>query len=410
MTSFSSFSPVNSHSSSSSLNQVFTVDKVEMTVLKSILKNTDPLSVSSFSSLNNNKGTASDHQILKSQSIGNVDEIVSIRPSVVKVFFVVSFYIITSIMMVLINKVVLNQTKLPMTFLLGQIAVAVILLEAANKMRILKLPPLNLTIIQSLFPLIVMNVIGLALNTFCLNYLDAMLYQVSRSLILPITVFSSPIILKDYYWPRRSVLLSCVIIFFGFFAGIFGEREVQISQLGIFFGIASSFSTAIHTIVIKMSFQSVQHNGAFDMVYYNNILSLGCLLPLLLWESPKIMEFYALQGMAGIKLLFYGICIAGIAGLLINISSFLQIKVTSPLTHTVSSAARGVLQTMAANLFLLERITKARIIGIAVTLTGSCMYSWFKATECNKIGERLSKTIENQSSYKLIEESTENKK
>jgi hypothetical protein len=47
----------------------------------------------------------------------------------------------------------------------------------------------------------------------------------------------------------------------------------------------------------------------------------------------------------------------------------------------VSSAARGVLQTIAASALLGEAITGARTIGISITLVGSACYSVAKARE-----------------------------
>lgn len=355
-------------------------------------------------SFNPSGSNADAYQPLKTSSTVGVDMAVASKPlaeanihpaagasassSPLKVALVVVFYIVTSVMMVMVNKAVLNQTGLPMVFLWGQLVVAVAILRGAALCRLLTLPPLTWPIMRALTPLIVMNVVGLTLNTLCLNYIDALMYQVARSLILPITVAMSPALMGTKISAR--VLGCCAIIFAGFLVGVFGERTLKVSTLGVVFGVLSSFSTALHTIVIKLAFHAVHHNGAFDMVYYNNVLSIVWLVPMLVWEWSDMRVFYHAQGWAGVQLFIYGTIVAGVSGLLINLSSFLQIKVTSPLTHTVSSAARGVLQTIAAKMLLGELITVPRALGIIVTLAGSCLYSWVKAVESRQSAEKPS--------------------
>ena len=83
-----------------------------------------------------------------------------------------------------------------------------------------------------------------------------------------------------------------------------------------------------------------------DLVYYNNLLSAILLSPLVFlsgeWETVLIM---AAEGGQQIKTFIGGAIITGIFGFLICIAGFLSIKVTSPVTHMISSAVRGVIQT-----------------------------------------------------------------
>lgn len=306
------------------------------------------------------------------------------RPGVMRVVSVVSFYIVTSISMVMINKMVLRQVGLPLTFLWGQLIVAALILRFGQAARLLTLPTPTLGLLRATTPLIAINVIGLVLNTLCLQHLEAVLYQVARSLILPLTVALSPLLGQRISGPA---LVCCFLITSGFIVGIWGERALSsvptISTTGVIFGVLSSASTAIHSFVIKSSFakQQPQASGAFDLVYLNNFYSAIFLAPFLLLEYSDIRSMLAGTSPYPLRSFLMGTLLAGAAGLLINLAGFLQIKVTSPVTHTVSSAARGVLQTVAANMVLGEAITTARSLGIAITLLGSCAYSLVKARE-----------------------------
>lgn len=311
-------------------------------------------------------------------------------PTKITVFSVVLFYIFASITTIMLNKLVLQrQSALSLFFLWGQLVVAVIILQVLAVVRVIRIPTVSMAIFKDLAGLIAVNVIGLALNTLCLANMDAVMYQVARSMILPITVCLSPFIMSQ--WPSLPVILSCAIIFVGFAVGIFGDYQPDqllasaTSTKGIIFGLLSSLSTSIHSFVIKKSFTGVQQPGAVDLVYYNNLFSAIVLLPLLLLiEGPQIAHFYHSASSADHLMLLYGTALAGASGLLINLAGFLQIKVTSPITHTVSSAARGVLQSLAAHCILGEAITGPRTIGISVTLFGSFLYSLFKAKESQK--------------------------
>lgn len=309
-----------------------------------------------------------------------------------EVVAVVAFYIFSSITTILLNKSVLNSAGIPsLLFLWCQLVVAVIILQLAKLVGLLRLPSVSVEAFKQLSGLIGINVVGLALNTLCLANIDAVLYQVARSLILPMTVAMSPFVTGAY--PSGRVLLACSFIFVGFIIGIFGERHISqasmaVSTTGIIFGVLSSLSTSCHSFIIKGSFGKVQSKysagGTFDLVYFNNLFSAIILLPILfLVEWKPIQEFIVICQEDGSRLQSFavGTVLSGASGLLINLAGFLQIKITSPITHTVSSAARGVLQTIAARIFLGEAITVPRCIGISITLAGSCLYSWFKSKE-----------------------------
>lgn len=83
-----------------------------------------------------------------------------------------------------------------------------------------------------------------------------------------------------------------------------------------------------------------------DLVYYNNLLSAALLSPLvfLSGESDTVMRMIG-EGGAPWRTFMLGAIITGVFGFLICIAGFLSIKVTSPTTHMISSAVRGVIQT-----------------------------------------------------------------
>lgn len=167
---------------------------------------------------------------------------------------------------------------------------------------------------------------------------------------------------------------------------------------GVFWGLASSMTTAFHSIVIKSSLDVVK-GSTMDLVWYNNVLSAVGLIPIVIigGEVPTLYGLVAeaaagswgIGGLGdadgdtvgtigttvtdsisnqGLQVLLWGGFITGIFGFLINIAGFLQIKVTSPVTHMISSAVRGVLQTVLAVIIFSDIVTSARMSGIFLIL------------------------------------------
>jgi GDP-fucose transporter C1 len=80
-----------------------------------------------------------------------------------------------------------------------------------------------------------------------------------------------------------AVLWACIITCCGFLVGVdfwsvFGSDP---RDNGIFWGIMSSITTAIHAILIKSGMKIVK-GRAIDLVYYNNLLSAILFLPVVI--------------------------------------------------------------------------------------------------------------------------------
>lgn len=139
-----------------------------------------------------------------------------------------------------------------------------------------------------------------------------------------------------------SVLAACAIVFAGFMTGI--TADTNVSKLGVLFGIGSSITTSLHAIAIKKSLEYV-NGSSIGLVYYNNVLSLVAMTPIVLLSGEMSFVSRKLQEgneLSAFNQLLIGVAVTGVFGFLVNIAGFLQISHTSPATHMVSGAARGV--------------------------------------------------------------------
>ncbi|KAF9584889.1 hypothetical protein BGW38_004794 [Lunasporangiospora selenospora] len=294
------------------------------------------------------------------------------------VFATVSFYMVTALVMVSVNKWALNTLEVPWLLLWCQMAIAVLLLKGTDSLGLMKMPRLQKDISKALIPLIAINVLGLGVNTLCLVYVETSFYQIARGLVLPFTVIFAYSLLGQP--SSRLVLFSCFIVFCGFYTGV--TSEINVSQLGVFFGVVSSITTSLHAIVIKKSLAAV-NNSSIDLVYYNNALSWMVMTPIIFLsgESTLVMNTYAAEGFGAFKSFLFAAFVTGIFGFLVNLAGFMQISKTSPTTHMVSGAVRGVLQTLLGYWAFNDTITAGRLIGIVLILTGGAFYTYAKDKE-----------------------------
>ncbi|KAF9211706.1 hypothetical protein BGZ59_007719 [Podila verticillata] len=294
------------------------------------------------------------------------------------VILTVGFYMLTALVMVSVNKWALKSLSLPWTLLWIQMLIAVLLLRVTDFLGALKMPSLQKDVSKALIPLIAINVLGLGVNTICLVYVDTSFYQIARGLVLPFTVLFAYVLLGQ---PSSGFVLgACFTVFCGFYTGV--TSDINVSQLGIFFGVVSSITTSLHAIVIKKSLPVV-NNSSIDLVYYNNVLSLLATTPLIVLsgESAQIMMRFEESGFAAFQKFLLAGFVTGIFGFLVNLAGFLQISKTSPTTHMISGAVRGVLQTLLGYFAFHETITSGRLMGIILILSGGALYTWAKDKE-----------------------------
>lgn len=301
---------------------------------------------------------------------------------------VVVFYLVAALSMVMANKWVLNTTDTPLFFLQMQLMIAVILFLFSDTMRFL---PDRLTFdlktCKGLVPMVGLNVIGLSFSNYTLKYVDASFYQVARGLVLPFTVGTSFIVLHSR--PSLRIIVACVVVTLGFFVGVFLDGT-HVSLVGVSFGVVSSVITATHSVVIKQSL-NVVNGSALLLSWYTNLLSAIVLAPIifLAGEVPGVIkllfgvdELVRSEGtMSALQTFLWGSVITGVLGFLMSIASLLSIKVTSPITHMISSAVRGVAASLLGMWLFHDIITTGRASSIAIILFGSLYYTWVKHQE-----------------------------
>ncbi|CEL52166.1 hypothetical protein RSOLAG1IB_00705 [Rhizoctonia solani AG-1 IB] len=306
---------------------------------------------------------------------------------------VVAFYMVAALVMVFVNKLVLNAApELPVLFLFNQMLIAVALLHfSATLSPRIKIPSWNYSLAKSLFPVISVNAMGLVWNTLCLRAVDASYFQIARGLVLPLTIAVAAV--HGRKKPSLLVLVSAALVTGGFLIGTTHSAALTTtaSQTGLLYGVLSALAIAAHAVLIGAALPKV-NGSALELAYWTNAGTAVFLVPVVLvgGEAQKLWVVSQTWANGSTQqhtmdvdwnVFLVGSFVTGVFGFLLCIASLTSIKVTSPVTHMFTSAVRSVLQTVLGVFMFRDIITTNRLASIGVILFGSCLYTWVKSKE-----------------------------
>ncbi|KAJ7631069.1 hypothetical protein FB45DRAFT_748062, partial [Roridomyces roridus] len=137
------------------------------------------------------------------------------------------------------------------------------------------------------------------------------------------------------------------------------------------YGVLSSLFIAVHAVLIKMSLPYC-NNSTVQLAWWTNVGSAVLLLPFVIFggEYSVLYDRVTDPNWDGTVFL-WGSVVTGVFGFLPCIAGLLSIRVTSPITHMVSSAARSVLQTLIGVSYFGDLMTTNRAGSILVILGGT---------------------------------------
>jgi GDP-fucose transporter C1 len=221
--------------------------------------------------------------------------------------------------------------------------------------------------------------------------------------VLPLTILVSS--LNTHTTPAARVILAASIVTLGFLLGVLpslskslGNTDASLSvltsltslstrittsPLSLLYGVLSSLFIALHAVYIKSSLPALG-NSAIALAWWSNAFGVLFLLPCVLFngEAVTLMQMVGdgslWSGSEG-RTFLLGSGVTGVVGFLLCLAGLLSIKVTSPITHMFSSAARSVLQTLLGVSLFGDVLTVSRAASIGVIMGGTMYYTWVKS-------------------------------
>ncbi|KAI9296067.1 hypothetical protein K502DRAFT_337354 [Neoconidiobolus thromboides FSU 785] len=293
-----------------------------------------------------------------------------------KTLGIISFYWITSLSLVFLNKFIFNGKYLfPYILFVTwfQLIISLALICLVLRNRSIKFE-FQWNILKKILPLSLIYLGMLLFNNLCLNYVEVTFYQVARSLTIIFNLLFSFLFLNEKI--NSKIIYSCIFVFAGFVLG--SVSEIKFSWIGLIAGILSSIFVSTYSIMVKKVLVVVQ-GDEWLLLFYNTLISITLLLPTIFisGEYNQILQFEYIHNTN----FWLIMSVTAIFGFLINYAIFLQIKFTSPLSNCISGTAKAAVQTLLAAYIFKNPINLVNGVGISIVIIGSGCYSLIRYYE-----------------------------
>ncbi|CAO3663198.1 unnamed protein product [Rhizopus stolonifer] len=177
--------------------------------------------------------------------------------------------------------------------------------------------------------------------------------------------------------PTPSVNSACVIIMLGICTGSMGS--LNFSLAGAFYALAWPAVVAIYGIYLKKTLAALKNN-MWSLIQYNTVLSLATLTPLvilsgelkLVWNEVWFLDEFGF---------WLQMVITSLTGFAVNVIMIMLLLYTTPLTLTVCSINKTILQAFVAAIVFGNSMSLLNAAGMLVSLGGSCYYVYVKYSE-----------------------------
>ncbi|ELU04157.1 hypothetical protein CAPTEDRAFT_187616 [Capitella teleta] len=236
--------------------------------------------------------------------------------------------------------------------------------------------PLHLLRSRPLLLMTLSFVAMLSFNNLCLHNVHVSFYQVARSLTLIFTVVLSVLVLRRPVSLR--VMACCTLVVNGFILGVDQESLMgTLSSSGLLYGISSSLFVALNGIFTKQALEVTQ-GDAVQLTLLSNINAVLLFVPVLL-ATNQFRHFAENDNIS------YNFCLfligTGVLGFFIAWISALQIHLTSPVSHHISSNTKAVLQTILAVVYFGESRSPLWWLSVGMVVMGATAYALVRLWE-----------------------------
>ena len=210
---------------------------------------------------------------------------------------------------------------------------------------------------------------------------DGSVFNLVRGLVLPFAVGLSYLFISP---PTTLSLLPVTVVCIGFYFGTTDSLSIG-GPYGLTIGVLSSFFAALDLTMTKMT---LDQYSIYDILYVTNLSTVCATIPMI-YFGTEYSDHLLIAGMTHVEehqlhSFLYKALVCGVLTYVSAILALIQLDITSPTTHQITTSARGVLQTVLSVYYLDETIAMPQIISILVILGGSIGYTLVKESEHRK--------------------------
>lgn len=172
------------------------------------------------------------------------------------------------------------------------------------------------------------------------------------------------------------------------------KGEINFSLIGTLFGVGASLIGTFYTIYLKHFMDDIVKN-TWELSFYNNFNSC-IIIPIMVILNGEVPVLYEHRSELTLTYFFW-IFVAGLIGLLVGLTTQLQIKYTSTLSHNISGVMKNCIQTFMGAAYYHTPMTMKGILGVMLVVGGSIAYA-MERIRINKLNE----TAQKEQTVKLL--------
>lgn len=203
-------------------------------------------------------------------------------------------------------------------------------------------------------------------NNLSLEFNTIGMYQVTKVLTTPVIV----IIHMVFYakWLTVSELFALVLVCVGVIVAT--EANLDLNTAGVVTGLLGVFSSSVYQIWVETK-QLDFHCSPAQLLYYQAPLSFLLLLPVVAFTG----ELVDLMHFAFTWKVSLAIVVSGLLAFLVNLSTYIVIGSTSPLTYNMIGHSKLVIIIISSYIFFGEKQSLLGLVGVGSAVVGIIAYA-----------------------------------
>jgi len=298
-----------------------------------------------------------------------------------------SFYAISSIFIVMLNKNILTGLHFPSVQVvgLGQMTAAIFILFSCKKLNIVDFPDFEMGVVKKIFPLPLLYLGNLVFGLSSTKSLSLPMFTVLRRFSILLTLLLEIYILLKK--PSRMIVFSVLLMIGG--AMVAALNDLAFDMYGYIMILLNDLCTAANNVYMKKKLNA-KELGKYGITFYN---SLFMIIPtfLIALNSGQVEAAVEFEGWKNLSFVFQFL-LSCVMGFVLMYSVILCNAYNSPLTTAVVGCLKNIFVTYVGMIFGGDYVfSYMNFIGINISVFGSVVYSMIVFREKNSSKAVVSK-------------------
>lgn len=300
-------------------------------------------------------------------------------------------YSLCSMSMTLVNKAIFSsfQFQFPIFLLFFQHVFTVCLARIAKFRGIIDFTELKWDIVKIWYPVNLLFIGMLVSGSLALKLLSVPMVTIFKNITTTLITFGDFALFGQQL--SKGILQSIFLMIFG--SLVAGFNDLSFNYEGYKWMTINCIVSASYVLYMRFAMKKTQLNE-WGMLYYNNVLAIPTLIPLLFktGEYPKVFDTFESYTVG----FYFTLFLSGVIGFAISLSSFWAVNATSPTTYSIVGALNKIPLTILGFIIFNTPVDLPGGISIGIALSGGLLYSYTKAKEKQAAAAEAAKENEDE--------------